>query len=82
MRILENGASGVALVGCSNDDCKFLTGTDVAEKRIRRAQKLLKEINYDPVALAMERGKDLTQEDLLKIALKRAQAISVSNNRK
>jgi len=44
LRALEEGADGVCVVGCPEEECKFLTGSRRARKRVERARGLLEEI--------------------------------------
>ena len=41
LRAFEKGADGVAVVGCLEGDCHFLTGNLRARKRVEQAQKIL-----------------------------------------
>lgn len=41
LRAFEKGADGVAVVGCMEGDCHFLTGNLRARKRVEQAQQIL-----------------------------------------
>ena len=43
METLENGFSGVLIVGCHRDNCRYLDGNLRAEKRISRVKALIEE---------------------------------------
>jgi coenzyme F420-reducing hydrogenase delta subunit len=75
LQILADGASGVELVCCPQRACQFLDGNDRAEKRVRRAQSLLEEIDESPERLGLSRGSGLTEDDLVAQAKNRAEAI-------
>lgn len=44
LRALEEGADGVCVVGCPEEECAFLAGSRRARKRVERAQAILEEI--------------------------------------
>ncbi len=52
LRAFEKGADGVAVVGCLEGDCHYLTGNLRARKRVEQAQKIL-----DTVGVGGERVK-------------------------
>jgi coenzyme F420-reducing hydrogenase delta subunit len=43
METLEKGFSGIIVLGCHRDNCRYLTGNLRAEKRINRVRTLLKD---------------------------------------
>jgi len=49
-----NGADGVFLAGCPHDDCRYVSGSDQAEKRIGRLRDLMLAHGLDPRRLRME----------------------------
>jgi coenzyme F420-reducing hydrogenase delta subunit len=75
LKILSEGADGVQVVGCKTDHCRFLVGSMMAEKRIEHARKLLDESLMGADRLGMDRGENLTFNDLISIAEKRAKAV-------
>lgn len=75
LKILEEGADGVEVVGCPEDKCRFLSGSNAAEKRIRRAAKLLEEAGMSALRVGMTRGFGLSAEQVTEIASKRAEAV-------
>ncbi|MCF8039450.1 MAG: hydrogenase iron-sulfur subunit [Desulfohalobiaceae bacterium] len=52
LRAFEKGADGVAVVGCLEGDCHYLTGNLRARKRVEQARKIL-----DTVGVGGERVK-------------------------
>ncbi|MBI4797613.1 MAG: hydrogenase iron-sulfur subunit [Desulfarculus sp.] len=68
LKILEQGADGVLLVGCPENACRFLVGSRRAEKRLTRAGQLLDLVNMGAGRLALKRAADLTTADILALA--------------
>jgi coenzyme F420-reducing hydrogenase delta subunit len=50
---IENGADGVIVAGCLEDNCHFLTGNFRAKKRVEYTKKLLEEIGIEPERIEM-----------------------------
>jgi len=75
LKLLDEGADGVQLVGCPENQCRFLTGSSMAEKRIGYARGLLEEICMGAERLGMERGTQLSATDLMELAERRAEAV-------
>jgi coenzyme F420-reducing hydrogenase delta subunit len=76
-RILEHGtADGIEIVGCDRNQCRYLTGKNITEKRIEYARKLLDRIGMGSERLGMTRTDGLSAEELVEIAGKRAKALS------
>ncbi len=53
LRAFEEGADGVCLVACTEDNCHHIDGSRRARQRIRYLQDLLKEIGLEPERLAL-----------------------------
>ena len=77
LRILDDGADAVEVVACHSDACRFLVGSDKAEKRIAYAGKLLDQIGLGSERLGITRANGLTAENLMEIAKERAEALKV-----
>jgi coenzyme F420-reducing hydrogenase delta subunit len=75
LKILEQGADGVELVGCPKDKCRFLVGSLQAEKRVQRASGLLDEIRMGGERLGLTRAQKLSVQELLDLANARAKAV-------
>ena len=75
LKLLDEGADGVQVVGCPENRCRFLVGSTMAEKRIEYARGLLDEIRMGPDRLGMERGSGLSATDLACFADRRAAAV-------
>jgi coenzyme F420-reducing hydrogenase delta subunit len=75
LKILAEGADGVQVVGCKKDHCRFLVGSTMAEKRIEHARKLLDESLMGADRVGMDRGENLTFQELIGIAAERAKAV-------
>jgi len=50
---LENGADGVAVVGCLEGECHYMTGNLRARKRVERTKAILQQIGIDPQRVEM-----------------------------
>lgn len=53
LRAFEEGADGVCLVACTEDNCHHIDGSKRARKRVGYLQSLLKEIGLEPERLAV-----------------------------
>jgi len=47
LKALENGAEGVALLGCPEEECRYFIGSERAKNRLRITGKLLGEIGLE-----------------------------------
>jgi len=47
LKALENGANGVALFGCPEEECHYLVGSARAKNRVRYARRVLREIGLE-----------------------------------
>ncbi len=75
LKLLDEGADGVLVVGCPENQCRFLVGSTMAEKRIEYARGLLHEIRMGADRLGMERGDRLSAAQLTELAERRAAAV-------
>ena len=75
LKLLDEGADGVQVVGCPENECRFLVGSSMAEKRIEYARGLLDEIRIGADRLGMERGANLSATELMELAEHRAAAV-------
>jgi F420-non-reducing hydrogenase iron-sulfur subunit len=75
LKILADGIDGVQVVGCKTDQCRFLVGSSMADKRMEHAGKLLDDIHMGGARLGMDRGKNLSSKELIGIARERAKAV-------
>lgn len=75
LKILSEGVDGVQVVGCKADQCRFLIGSIMAEKRVGYARKLLEDSLMGADRLGMNRGENLTFDELISIAEERARAV-------
>jgi F420-non-reducing hydrogenase iron-sulfur subunit len=75
LKILEEGADAVEVVGCPEADCRFFVGSDRAEKRIAYARSLISDAGMGAERIGMTRGKDISGERLREILSLRAEAV-------
>jgi F420-non-reducing hydrogenase iron-sulfur subunit len=75
LKLLDEGADGVQVVGCPENQCRFLVGSTMAEKRIEYARGLLDEVRMGADRLGMERGDRLSATQLTELAERRAAAV-------
>jgi coenzyme F420-reducing hydrogenase delta subunit len=54
LRLLERRHSGVLILGCPRESCKFLSGNLRAEKRALRTRGILREIGYGEERVRMD----------------------------
>lgn len=75
VKILEQGADGIQVVGCPERACRFLVGNTKAEKRIDRVRGMLEEIGFGVERVGMVRASGLSMDQLMEHARKRADAV-------
>jgi coenzyme F420-reducing hydrogenase delta subunit len=73
--VLERGADGVQVVGCGQNACRFLVGSNVAAARVARGRELLTEIGVGAERLGMSRGARLDVTALRARGRERADAV-------
>jgi len=64
-----NGADGVFLGGCPPGDCRYVSGSDQAQRRIARLQELLDAAGFDSRRLRTEwfkRGSPRSYSDVIR----------------
>jgi coenzyme F420-reducing hydrogenase delta subunit len=76
IKILEQGADGVQVVGCPDGQCQFLVGDVRTEKRVEHARAMLVEADLGGERLGMERGAELAAEQIVEMARRRARAVA------
>jgi F420-non-reducing hydrogenase iron-sulfur subunit len=54
LKLLEEGAAGVLVLGCPKDDCTFLRGSGRAEKRVSVARAALRDAGVGEERVRME----------------------------
>jgi coenzyme F420-reducing hydrogenase delta subunit len=62
-------------VACPEDKCRFLVGSLMAGKRVRRAKELLEEIRFGSERLGISHTQPLSAEGLLGLAKARAEVV-------
>ena len=75
LKVIEEGADGIELVGCPDDECQHLVGSRRAEKRVEYARSLLGGIGVGADRIGLTREKGLSTEGLMDLADQRAKAI-------
>jgi len=75
LKILESGADAVEIVACPEKNCKLLTGSLRAEKRIEYIRGLLEKIGYSPRRVGISRKLSQKPGELIEIAKSRAEAV-------
>ena len=71
LKMLADGADGVLVVACLEGRCRNLVGNVRAEKRINYVRSLLDKAGMGAERLALERGENLMEKDLLELAQRR-----------
>lgn len=75
IKILENGADGILVVACPDHACRFLVGSNRAERRIHYLRQILDEINFGPERVDIVRQSGLSPEGFLELVRQRSEAI-------
>jgi F420-non-reducing hydrogenase iron-sulfur subunit len=76
LKILAAGADGVEVVACPDGACRQLVGSRMAEKRLKYAQRLLKEARVEGDRLGLSFKAGVTAGGLREIGLARAAAVA------
>lgn len=76
LKILDNGADAVEVIACPEKACGFLTGSRKADKRMEYAKSLLCKIDVNTERLSLTYGIELSVDEIIEIARKRAEIIS------
>ena len=71
LKMLADGADGMLVVACPEGRCRNLVGNVRAEKRINYVRSLLDKAGMGAERLALERGENLLEKDLLELARRR-----------
>jgi F420-non-reducing hydrogenase iron-sulfur subunit len=75
LKIIADGADGVVVVACPENSCRFMVGNVRAEKRINYVRGLLEEAKMGAERVVLERGQNLTEDDLLEIVRRRIEPL-------
>ena len=75
VKMLEQGADAIQIVACAEEACRFLVGSNRAERRVEYVRRLLNEIDFGAERVGLVRGMNLSAEHLLDRARERADLI-------
>ncbi len=75
VKLLESGVDAILVVACPDPTCRFLVGSNRAERRIDYVRGILEEIDFGPERVAIVRKNGLLAEDLTEMAAERAGAV-------
>ncbi|MFC1964955.1 hydrogenase iron-sulfur subunit [Chloroflexota bacterium] len=75
VKLIEEGNDGVVLVGCPEERCQFLVGSNRAAKRLGHARTLLDEAGMSSNRLRMVRRENLSADDIMSLAEEEANAV-------
>jgi F420-non-reducing hydrogenase iron-sulfur subunit len=75
VKLLENGADGIQIVGCPDHSCRFLVGSNRAERRVEYVRQILAEIDFGPERVGIVRETGLTGEGLMALGAARADKV-------
>jgi len=76
LKLIEQGADGVVVVACPEEQCQFMIGSSRAERRVKYARTLLDEVGMSADRLALVRRQGLEAGDIMAIAEETASVIS------
>ena len=75
VKLIEQGADGITIVACPEQQCQFLVGSARAEGRVRYTRILLDEAGVSAERVGMAREQGLSVEGIMALAEKRAEAV-------
>jgi len=76
LKLIEQGADGVVVVACPEEQCQFMIGSSRADRRVKYARTLLDEVGMSADRLALVRRQGLAAGDIMAIAEETASIIS------
>lgn len=80
LKLIESGVDAVEIVACPKGECRFLIGNEKAEKRVKFAKNLLKEVGFKGDRLGITFVGGNTFEALLRIAKNMASGVHKLGN--
>jgi coenzyme F420-reducing hydrogenase delta subunit len=75
IKMLEQGADAIQIVACEEEACRFLVGSNKAERRVEYVRRLLAEIDFGAERVGIVRGMNVSAEQLIDWAKERAERI-------
>lgn len=75
LKLLAQGVDGVAVIGCPDRKCRFLTGSAMAGKRIEYARGLLDEIGFGGDRLGMDFVHGISRQTFINLIEHRVEAV-------
>jgi len=75
VKLLEEGADGIQIAACEDGSCRFLVGSNRAERRVEYVRRILEEIHYGAERVGIVRAADLGEQGLLALAAERAEKV-------
>jgi len=72
VKLLEMGADGIQVVGCPDGSCRFLVGSNRAERRVEYVRRILEEIDFGAERVGIVRANGLDAAGLMALAEERA----------
>jgi coenzyme F420-reducing hydrogenase delta subunit len=75
VKLLEMGADGIQIVGCPDGSCRFLVGSNRAERRVEYVRQILEEIDFGAERVGIVRKSGLDEEQLMALAAERAEKV-------
>ncbi len=75
VKLLEKGADGIQVVACPDGSCRFLVGSNRAERRVEYVRGILEEIDFGPERVGIARETGLDTEKLLALGEQRAEKV-------
>ena len=75
VKLLEKGVDGVQVVACPEEACRYLVGSNKAERRMDYVRILLEEIDFGPDRVGILRENGLTEQRLHALAGEMAERI-------
>ena len=75
VKMLEEGADGITVVGCEKGACRFKVGTAKAVGKVNYVRNMLEQLGLGADRIGMARKKSLSCEGLLELGRQRAEAV-------
>ena len=76
LECLERGHPGVLVLGCPQDNCKFMIGSTRASKRVQMTRKILKEAGLSEARVHMEFVSSVDSHRLARIVREMRERLS------
>lgn len=63
LKVVEEKIDGIIIIACSQDNCHYLGGTDIANNRIKHTVRFLKNVGYEEERILLNESPEAEKAD-------------------